>query len=82
MASRAVRLIVGWAFDTLGLERLEITCGPDNRGSRRVAERCGFCYEGLLRSHLAFRGGRRDTVVFSLLPAELTEPGHADSPLG
>jgi ribosomal-protein-alanine N-acetyltransferase len=72
VASRAVRLIAGWAFETLELARLEITCGPDNRGSQRVAERCGFSYEGLLRSHMAFKGGRRDTLVFSLLPGELT----------
>ena len=72
VASRAVRLIAGWALGTVGLARLEITCGPDNHGSRRVAERCGFSYEGLLRSHMAFKGGRRDTLVFSLLPGELT----------
>lgn len=72
VASRAVRLVAGWAFETLELARLEITCGPDNRGSQRVAERCGFQREGLLRSHLAFKGGRRDTLMFSLLPGELT----------
>jgi RimJ/RimL family protein N-acetyltransferase len=46
-------------------------CGPDNAASQRVAERCGFIREGVLRSHLPFKGGRRDTVLFSLLPAEL-----------
>lgn len=72
VASHAVRLIASWAFDTLELARLEITCGPDNHGSQRVAQRCGFSREGLLHSHMSFRGGRRDTVVFSLLPGELT----------
>lgn len=51
--------------------RLELTCGPDNEASQRVAERCGFTREGVLRSHIPFKGGRRDTVVFSLLPGEL-----------
>jgi RimJ/RimL family protein N-acetyltransferase len=50
---------------------MELTCGPDNGGSQRVAERCGFTREGVLRSHIAFKGRRRDTVVFSLLPGEL-----------
>jgi hypothetical protein len=36
-----------------------------------VAARCGFVREGVLRSHIAFKGGRRDTVVFSMLPREL-----------
>ena len=66
VATHAVRLIAGWAFTELGLARLELTCGPDNEASQRVAERCGFTREGL-RSHMPFKGGRRDTVVFSLL---------------
>jgi RimJ/RimL family protein N-acetyltransferase len=71
MASRAVRLLSGWAFADLQLARIELTCGSDNEASQRVAERCGFTREGLLRSHIAFKGGRRDTVVFGLLPGEL-----------
>jgi len=34
--------------------------------------RCGFVREGLLRSHMRFKDGRRDTVVFGLLPHELS----------
>jgi RimJ/RimL family protein N-acetyltransferase len=71
IATHATRLIARWAFDTLGLARLELTCGPDNDPSQRVASRCGFLREGILRSHMAFKGGRRDTVMFSLLPGEL-----------
>jgi RimJ/RimL family protein N-acetyltransferase len=71
VATRAVRLLAGWAFGSVGVQRLELTCGPDNRASQRVAERAGFTREGLMRSHLAFKGGRRDTVLFSLLPGEL-----------
>ena len=71
VATHAVRLIAGWAFEDLRVARLELTCGPDNRASQRVAERCGFTREGVLRSHIPFKGTRRDTVVFSLLPGEL-----------
>jgi RimJ/RimL family protein N-acetyltransferase len=71
VATHAVRLICRWAFDDLHIARLELTCGPDNRASQRVAERCGFTREGVLRSHIPFKGGRRDTVLFSLLPNEL-----------
>ena len=72
VAARAVRLIARWAFEELGLARLELTCGPDNEASQRVALRCGFVREGVLRSHMPFKGARRDTVVFSLLPEELS----------
>jgi [ribosomal protein S5]-alanine N-acetyltransferase len=71
VATHAVRLIAGWAFQDLQVVRLELTCGPDNLASQRVAERCGFTREGVLRSHIPFKGTRRDTVVFSLLPGEL-----------
>jgi RimJ/RimL family protein N-acetyltransferase len=79
-ATAAVVLAAGWALAPterrpgadgrlgLGLGRLEITCAPDNLASRRVAERAGFTYEAHLRSHLVFRGERRDTLVFGRLP--------------
>jgi RimJ/RimL family protein N-acetyltransferase len=71
VVTHAVRLVARWAFEELGVARLELTCGPDNHASQRVAERCGFTREGVLRSHTSFKGARRDTVVFSLLPGEL-----------
>src|SRR5215211_5105964 len=64
----------GWRASSR-LARLELTCGPDNRASQGVAERCGFTREGVLRSHMPFKGTRRDTVVFSLLPGELRSLG-------
>jgi RimJ/RimL family protein N-acetyltransferase len=70
-AAQAVRLLARWAFAELGLARLELTCGPDNAASQHVAERCGFSREGLLRSHVPFKGARRDSVIYSLLPGEL-----------
>ncbi len=70
-ATQAVRLLARWAVAELGLARLELTCGPDNEASQHVAERCGFSREGLLRSHVPFKGARRDSVIYSLLPGEL-----------
>jgi RimJ/RimL family protein N-acetyltransferase len=70
-ATRTVRLLATWAIDHLAVERLELTCAPENVASQRVALRCGFVREGVLRSHLRFQGARRDTMVFSLLPGEL-----------
>jgi RimJ/RimL family protein N-acetyltransferase len=70
-ATRAVRLLAGWAGTHLEIARLELTCAPDNDASQRVALRCGFVREGVLRSHLPFQGGRRDTMLFSLLPGEI-----------
>ena len=72
-ATAAVRALARWAFEQLGLGRLELVTHPDNVASQRVAERCGFVREGLLRSHMLIRstGQRRDSLVYGLLPAEL-----------
>jgi RimJ/RimL family protein N-acetyltransferase len=70
-ASRALRLVSRWAMTELGIERLFLTTAPDNVASQRVAERAGFRREGLLRSYLATPAGRRDSVMFSLLPGDL-----------
>lgn len=42
VVSAAVRLPARRGFTELGLARVELTCGPDNHASQRVAARCGF----------------------------------------
>ena len=64
----AVRLVSGWAFDELGIKRLNLITVPENLASQRVAERAGFTREGLLRAWMPTRDGRCDSVMFSLLP--------------
>jgi RimJ/RimL family protein N-acetyltransferase len=71
VAARALRLLAGWAFSSLGLTRLELFIEPDNAASLRVAQRCGFVREGLLRSRWVSKGRRRDSVVYGLLAGEL-----------
>jgi RimJ/RimL family protein N-acetyltransferase len=71
VATRAVRLLSGWALSELGLMRLALHADTDNLASQRVAERCGFTREGLLRSYEERNGRRYDLVVFSLLREDL-----------
>jgi RimJ/RimL family protein N-acetyltransferase len=71
VASRALRLYAGWAFDELGIERLEVLVQPDNEASLALAEAVGFQREGLLRSHTVMRGRRVDMVVLGMLRGEL-----------
>jgi RimJ/RimL family protein N-acetyltransferase len=42
VATRAVELVAGWAFGTLGIERLELRAHEDNTASQAVARRAGF----------------------------------------
>lgn len=71
VATRALRLLSRWALTEGGVERLELTTHPDNVASQRVAEKAGFTREGVLRAHMRFADGRRDSVIFSLLRADL-----------
>jgi RimJ/RimL family protein N-acetyltransferase len=70
IAGRALRLVTDWALDGLGLARVELHIDPDNVASIRVAERCGFVREGVLRSLYFKEDLRGDTVVYSLLPGD------------
>lgn len=69
---RAVRLLSDWAFGDLGVQRMQLGTFPGNASSERVAEKCGFTREGLLRSWMEQRGVRRDMTMWSLLPGEGT----------
>jgi RimJ/RimL family protein N-acetyltransferase len=68
-ATRAVKLISRWAFDSLGLERIELLAATGNLASQRVAERAGYVREAVLRSFMRGPEGRQDTVAFGLLAA-------------
>lgn len=71
LATRALVLLSRWALAEGGVERLELTTHPENVASQRVAEKAGFVREGTLRSHIRLREGRRDSVLFSLLPSDV-----------
>lgn len=49
VATHAVLAASRWAFTRLGLERIELEHAVANRASCRVAERCGYRFEGVKR---------------------------------
>jgi ribosomal-protein-alanine N-acetyltransferase len=71
LASEAVRLALGFAFDTLGLERIEADVDPRNAPSCRMLERLGFQREGFLRARWRVAGEVSDTALYGLLRGEL-----------
>jgi RimJ/RimL family protein N-acetyltransferase len=54
-----------------GFQRVELRVAPGNLASRRVAEKAGFIYEGLLRNAGHLHSGRVDLEVWSLVAADL-----------
>lgn len=68
-ASEAVVTLTSWALDSLGAKRVELVTDEQNRGSRAVAERCGFRLEGTLRNVMqAPDGTLRHSCVYAKLP--------------
>jgi ribosomal-protein-alanine N-acetyltransferase len=63
----AVRAALGFAFATLGLNRLEAACLPSNVPSQRVLEKVGFTREGRARRYLKINGQWQDHDLFALL---------------
>jgi RimJ/RimL family protein N-acetyltransferase len=70
VATMALRLLTGWAFEELGALRLELLIGVENPASKRVAERNSYRLEGVLRSLHFKQGLREDTEIWSRLPTD------------
>lgn len=62
--------LVGHAFGTLGLRRLEADVNPLNSASVRLLERLGFVREGLLRQRWVTKGEVCDSLLYGLLSEE------------
>jgi RimJ/RimL family protein N-acetyltransferase len=54
-----------------GFQRIELRLVPGNKASRRVAEKAGFVYEGLLRNAGMVHSGRVDLEMWSLVAGDL-----------
>lgn len=77
----AAQMLVILAFQYYAAERLSIVCNPDNLGSLRIIEKCGFHFEGRLRNFLAKPSEKiisqgysqmTDVACFSLIPPDIS----------
>ena len=59
------------AFETMGIERVELRTDEVNVRSRKAMEKVGATFDGTLRNHRTTQGGRRrNTVIYSILKSE------------
>ncbi|MGD9956632.1 MAG: GNAT family N-acetyltransferase [Candidatus Nanopelagicales bacterium] len=77
--TRAVRLLVGWAFDALDCDRIDWGAAVGNDPSRRVAEANGFVVEGVRRQGMLRRSDqtRHDEWTGGLLRDDWAARGNA-----
>jgi RimJ/RimL family protein N-acetyltransferase len=70
IAGRAAKLVARFAFENLGLIRLEIVIALENRASLRVAEKIGAHDEGILLNRMVIGRSIYDAHMYSLLPSD------------
>ncbi|HEX6247224.1 MAG TPA: NUDIX hydrolase [Nocardioidaceae bacterium] len=77
LATRAVNVLVDYAFRGLRLGRVEAYVPSDNERAMRVATRSGLRREGVVRGHGLHESGRSDRVLFARLATDppITDPG-------
>lgn len=63
----ALRALLGYAFDTLDLHRIEADIDPRNLASAKTLERQGFRKEGHLRERWIVEGEVSDSALYGLL---------------
>ena len=70
LMTEAVRAILRFGFEHMGLNRIEGRCMPENPASARVMEKAGMRYEGLLREQMYIKGRFIDLKVYAMLRRE------------
>lgn len=70
IAPRALTLLAGWSFRTLGLHRIELNHSTANRPSCRVAQHAGFLPEGTKRAQTRHADGWHDMHLHARLATD------------
>lgn len=71
LMTEALGLFTRYLFAVKPVNRLQLTILPGNHASRRVAEKCSYRSEGIMRQAMFLRGEFRDLEMFSIVRAEL-----------
>jgi RimJ/RimL family protein N-acetyltransferase len=77
VATEILRLLTRWAFSDPRVLRSYLIIHLENHASHRVAERCGYRREGVMRSIHLKQGRRIDATLWSRLPADPDPPATA-----
>jgi RimJ/RimL family protein N-acetyltransferase len=70
LGAEAAALLIDFAFERLGVRRIEADTDPRNLASMRVLEKLGFVREGYARERWEIDGEIQDAVCFGLLRRE------------
>jgi RimJ/RimL family protein N-acetyltransferase len=74
--TESASLLIGFGFETLALNRIELEVYAFNPQARRVYEKLGFRLEGTRREALIWHGERIDAHIMSMLRREFSHSVH------
>lgn len=69
--TEALTLCAQYLFAARKINRLQLAILRSNVASKRVAEKCGFTFEGVARGAIFHRGANHDLEIYSLVRADL-----------
>jgi ribosomal-protein-alanine N-acetyltransferase len=76
----ALTVLIDYAFNSLGFNRLEADIDPRNTASEKLLEHLGFVKEGYLRQRWIVDGEISDSVFYGLLRSDWLNPSVQSSP--
>ncbi len=66
ITTEALSLFTNYLFKAKKITRLEIRCNPKNISSKRVAEKCGYLFEGINRGFARKAGELLDIELYAM----------------
>jgi ribosomal-protein-alanine N-acetyltransferase len=73
--TEALKALLAYGFDTLGLHRISAGCAVENIASIRVLEKAGMQREGRCRGILPIRGQWLDNYIYAILEEDYFAAG-------
>ncbi len=73
LGPEAIRLLTAHLFELREAHRVQLTTGLDNAAMRRVAERLGFAFEGIMRGSTPTPDGFCDQALYAMTRPDYEE---------
>lgn len=64
--TEAATLMLDLAFTSIGLDRVQAACGPNNTASQAAVTKLGFHYEKRIHDHVFTNSAWRDSLLFAI----------------
>lgn len=69
--TRVLEAVCRFAFDVMGLERIEAMAHVENIGSNKTLEKAGFTKEGMMRKRFYLRGKAENANMYAITRDEM-----------